>query len=300
MTCGPEGVSRARIGFTALFLLLLCAPFDVGAETGHHCFWELRGQHNTVYLLGSVHMLTAADSALPGEVMSAYAKSGALVMELDLNDANAEALLGSGLESTLLPEGESLSSVLGPQLYGEFVAQAQPLGLEPALVERFQPWFAALTLEQLALAQAGFEASAGVDMQLAQRAQADHKPVIALETMDEQLGYFAQLTVEQQRQFLRATLKDLHTQASDTASVVRAWQRGDTAELERLLHKDAAESPELFRVLTTDRNRRWLPKITALLDDSQDYLVVVGVMHLIGSDGLVQLLGRQGHSAVQH
>jgi len=81
--------------------------------------------------------------------------------------------------------------------------------------------------------------------------------------------------------------------------VVSAWQRGDTAELERLLHKDAAASPELFRALTTDRNRKWLPRITALLDDSRDYLVIVGALHLVGDDGIVQLLQHQGRVVVQ-
>ena len=121
-----------------------------------------------------------------------------------------------------------------------------------------------------------------------------------LETVEEQLGFFAKLPTEQQRQFLRATLKDLDTEGSDAAVMVRAWQRGDSAELERLLRKESGDTPELFRMLTTDRNRRWLPRIVALLSESQDYLVIVGALHLVGSDGLIELLRRQGYSVVQH
>ena len=82
--------------------------------------------------------------------------------------------------------------------------------------------------------------------------------------------------------------------------MVQAWQRGDTAQLESLLRHEAADSPELFRMLTTDRNRRWLPKITALLNDEHDDLVIVGAMHLVGRDGLIELLRQRGYSAVQH
>jgi uncharacterized protein YbaP (TraB family) len=280
--------------------LLLCwlSP-AVCLAAGRHCLWEVRGQHNTVYLLGSVHMLRIADSALPPPILAAYSRSSSLMMELDLNEAGGDALLGDEMEATLLPEGESLSSTIGPELNRDFEARARPLGLEPAVTERFQPWFAALMIQQLALAQSGFETGAGIDMQMAQRAQADHKPVIALETIAEQLGYFANLSLEQQRQFLRATLKGLDTERSDMAGLVSAWQNGDTGELERLMHKDAQESPELFRQLTTERNRRWLPKITALLEDSHDHLVIVGAMHLIGDDGIVQLLRRQGHVVEQ-
>ena len=287
---------RLRI---AALLLLLGASAHTQAEASHHAFWKVKGRNNTVYLLGSVHMLKPNDSSLPAEMLQAYEHSKALVMELDLNDADGAALLGSSLDMTMLPEGQSLEEVLGPALYADLVTHAKPLGLEPELMDRFQPWFAALVLEQTALGKSGFEAGAGVDEQFAQRAQADGKPIIALETVEEQLGFFAHLNEPQQRQYLRATLKDLDTEASDAGVMVSAWQRGDTAELERLLRKESANNPELFRMLTTDRNRRWLPKLVALLSEDQDYLVVVGALHLVGNDGLVALLKDQGFQVEQ-
>jgi uncharacterized protein YbaP (TraB family) len=299
MTCVLKPAVRTRGAIIALLLLLPWTLALAGVAPDRHCLWEVRGARNTVYLLGSVHMLSAADGALPGEMNDAYARSASLVMELDLNEAGPDSMLGSSIEATLLPEDQSLSAILGPKLYAEFVARAEPLGLDPALAERLQPWFAALLLEQLTLAGSGFAAEAGVDMQFAHRAQLDHKPIIALETVAEQLGYFSQLTPSQQLDFLRTTLHELDNEGSETATVVRAWQHGDVAELERLMHEDAARSPELYRILTTDRNRKWLPRIRELLDDSQNYLVVVGALHLVGRDGLVELLRQQGYTVVQ-
>ena len=282
-----------------VWLLLALAPGASAAES-HHFFWELKGRHNTVYLLGSVHMLKAADSALPAEVLEAYRRSQAVMLELDLSDGGADALLGAGLESTLLPPDQSLDSVLGPQLYASFAEHARPLGLAPEITSRVQPWFAALLLEQMTLAKAGYDPAAGVDMQFTQRAVADHKPIIALETAAEQMGIFAQLSLPQQRDYLRSTLDELDSEDRQTSEMVQAWQRGDTAQLESLLRHEAADAPELFRMLTTDRNRRWLPKITALLNDEHDDLVIVGAMHLVGRDGLIELLRQRGYSAVQH
>jgi uncharacterized protein YbaP (TraB family) len=278
--------------------LLAC----VGARAAEprHVFWEVKGAHNTVYLLGSVHLLKAGESTLPPEVVQAYRRSSTLVMELNLNDASADSLMGAGTESAMLPEGDTLSRALGPELYAAFLAHAQTLGLAGELTERFQPWFAAMALEQMALAQAGFESSTGVDMQLTRSATADHKSIVALETMSEQMGFFSHLSLDEQRQFLRSTLRDLDSAASDTAAVVRAWERGDVRELERLFREESAESPQLMRLLTTDRNRRWLPRIASLLNDDHDDMVVVGAMHLIGDDGLVALLARQGYNPVQH
>ena len=300
MPVSPLSSIWPRLAVIAWLAFAPFAPFASWAENGHHMFWAVKGAHNTVYLLGSVHMLKAADSTLPPEILDAYKRSRTLVMELDPNDAGTESLVGSGLQSATLPEGQTLSTVLGSELYASYVAHAKPLGLDPDTTAGFQPWFAALTLEQLTLAQSGYEASAGVDAQFAQRAQADHKPIIALETMAEQMGFFAHLTLDEQRQFLRSTLEDLDTAGNDTAAVVRAWERGDVKELERLARQEFDESPALMRQLTTERNRKWLPRIAALLNDNQDDLVIVGAMHLIGDDGLVALLKRQGSDPIQH
>ena len=279
---------------------LLVAPALAHAEEGRHIFWEVKGAHNTVFLLGSVHMLKAADGALPPEVLQAYQRSKSLIMELDLSDAGAESLIGPELAEVMLPEGKTLSQVLGPDLYPVLLAHAKAVGLEAATTERFQPWFAAILLEQLTLTHAGYEASAGVDMQLTQSATADHKPIIALETAAEQMGYFARLTLVEQARFLRFTLQDLDSTDSDPAAVIRAWKRGDVQELERLFRQESAESPELMHQLTSDRNRKWLPRIKALFDDDHDDMVIVGAMHLIGEDGLVALLKHQGFNPIQH
>jgi uncharacterized protein YbaP (TraB family) len=155
-------------------------------------------------------------------------------------------------------------------------------------------------LEQLELAKQGFESGSGVDEQFAQRAQTDHKPIIALETMEQQLGIFSHLSLDEQRRFLLYTLEDEEGSANSTDAVITAWRSGDTKALERLLTESFAEYPELLRMLTTDRNHAWLPTINGLLKEDQDYLVVVGALHLVGRDGLVELLEREGYHTVQH
>jgi uncharacterized protein YbaP (TraB family) len=285
-----------------IVLLAVCTALcpSVSRADGHHILWEVKGRHNTVYLLGSVHMLKPSDSALPPEALHAYAQASTVVMELNLDDPGVGESLAGQAESAMLPEGKTLESVLGATLYARFKTQAEALGLDPELAERFQPWFAALMIEQLELAKAGFDPQSGVDMQLAQRAQADHKPVVGLETVEDQLGIFTQLSEQEQRDYLKSTLDDAATEVSDTGRVVQAWEQGDTARLEQLLREGSKDSPELYQRLTIDRNRRWLPKITQMLNDDTNYLVVVGALHLIGHDGVIDLLQRSGYTAVQH
>ena len=289
-----------RLLVSAAAALLLCLPGAAALASDHHTLWGVRGAHNTVYLFGSVHVLKPAESELPDEAVRAYEHAGALVMELDLNDPAAAALLASDPAIETLPAGQTLSETLGAQVYDPFATHLRSLGLDPAMFAHWQPWFAALIMQQAELERQGFEAAAGVDEQFAQRAATDHKPIIGLETVDQQLGFFAHLSIAEQRRFVLYMLDDADDSAHSASEVVSAWRNGDVPGLERLLSESSEQYPELFRMMTTDRNRRWLPTIERLLRDSQDYLVVVGALHLVGPTGLVQLLEDAGYPVVQH
>jgi uncharacterized protein len=295
-----NGKARSRVlialAATCAFLAVACGA---RAEDGHHILWSIQGNHNTVYLLGSMHLLRPADSALPAEVLQDYDSAGALVMELDLSQEDPPKLLGPAPELADLPAGVTLSKVLGRKLNAQLKTHAARLGLDLKGLQHFQPWLVVLILDQLELSKLGFDADSGVDMQLLHRAQADHKPVIGLETLDEQYGLFAHLSIKQQREYLRTALQDAEDYPNETDELFQAWQRGDMAALEKLLQQGADESPDIYRLLTVDRNRKWLPKITQLLNEDGDYLVVVGALHLVGRLGLIDLLRGQGYSLTQ-
>jgi hypothetical protein len=270
------------------------------ADEPHHTFWSVKGAHNTVYLLGSVHVLKPGERDLPTEALRAYSKAAALVMEIDLNGLGADPTLGIDPTLEALPAGQTLAEVLGPSIYERFATHARTLGLEPAIFGAFQPWFAAMAMQQAELVQQGFEADSGVDEQFAARAASDHKPIIALETIEQQLGIFAHLSLDEQRRFLLYILDDSDDALHSADAVVAAWRSGDVVRLERLLSESSEQYPELFRMLTTDRNRRWLPTVIGLLAARQDYLVIVGALHLVGQDGLVNLLRQAGYQVDQH
>jgi uncharacterized protein YbaP (TraB family) len=65
-------------------------------------------------------------------------------MEVDLEQATADALSPETQQLEMLPPDTPLAASLGPQLYQQLAAQAKPLGMEPELMSHFQPWFAAM------------------------------------------------------------------------------------------------------------------------------------------------------------
>jgi uncharacterized protein len=203
------------------------------------------------------------------------------------------------LELAVQPEGRTLQQQLGPKVYEQFVTKTRALGVEPAMLDRFQPWFAAITLVQLQLMKLGFDPESGVEKRLTRRAAGDGKKIQGLETVREQLEIMARLPDKQQREFLLYSVDDAQRMASEVDALLASWRKGDAAAMAKLLQEGFDEYPDLYRPLTVERNRKWLPQIEQLLDDRDDYLVVVGALHLVGADSVIDLLERKGHKVKQ-
>lgn len=288
-----------RVG--ACVALFLCALARVAAAEPaieRHSLWSLQGKTNTVYLLGSIHFLKESE-VLPAAIDAAYADAEALVMEIDMDDLDPAQMQQLTMELAVLPPEQSLQQQLGAATYAQFVAKTRELGIDPALLDRFRPWFAAMTLVQLQLMKLGLDPASGVEQRLTTRAVSDDKPIAGLETLREQLGILAALPEKEQREFLLYSVEDTQRAVRELDALLAAWRRGDASAMAKLLAEGFEEYPQLYQPLTVDRNRKWIAPIEALLDDRDDYLIVVGALHLVGKDSVIELLERKGHKVKQ-
>jgi uncharacterized protein YbaP (TraB family) len=288
---------RPRPLLLAVSCLVLCAL--ARADAALHPLWEVHGRHNTVYLLGSIHVLRPSDYPLPAAVQDAYGNAKALVMEVNPDELDAQQVQGDLLTAAQLPDGKTLSEVLGAQRYERATALARDAGVDLKLFDNFAPWFAAEAVSQLQLAKLGFEPTSGVDMYLAGLARKDGKPVDGLETVRDQLALFQALSLEEQAKYLLASLEDARELPAEVNAMVHAWQRGDMAWFEEHMKSELGDDPKLYDSFLLSRNRKWVPKIEALLNEDRNYLVIVGTAHLAGRGGVIDLLKKDGIGATQ-
>ena len=265
-----------------LAALALALP-PAGRAGDRHVLWAVQGRENTVYLLGSVHVLRPGDAALPAAAEHAFDDAEQLVMEIDLDAPGSDplAMATEMQQSALLPAGQTLHGVLGSD-YTAINEQARAAGFELEAFDAFAPWFVAIALLDLELASRGFSSENGIEQTLAARAIADHKPIEGLETAEQQFQMLAGLPMEQQKRFLVMTLDESARLDRELDELLRAWQSGDAEALARLLSTEYEQFPDLYRRLTVDRNRAWAGRLAELLADRDDYLVVVGALHLVG------------------
>ena len=276
-----------------LLALLLLWPAAVAADGVP--LWIVEADAGAVYILGSVHLLKPSDYPLPGAVGRAYDESDQLIMELDLDDLDVGAVTTEMLALGASGDGPRARDVMGEEAWARAREGALRYGLDLEILGDAEPWLVALMVYNLALAQAGYDASLGVDQHLAQRAIGDGKPIEGLETLAEQLALFDGLDTGVQRQMLEQTLDELGGLADDAEGLVDAWRAGDLAALEAAFAQDFAAYPDLERRIVTDRNRSWLASLEARLALPGTALVVVGALHTVGPEGLPALLEARGY-----
>lgn len=274
-----------------LVTLCLLGSLNANAESP---VWAIRGANNTVYLAGSVHLLRPEQAQLPAAFDEAYSNAEALVMELDLDDFDPLEAQGWMLEHGTFEGDTTLRETIGEQRYERVAKEADRLGLPIEALQQIEPWAIALSLVELQYVRLGFDPEQGVERQLERRARKDGKEIRGLETLAEQLGQLDALSYELQGRFLELTVAEMHDIERQTDELLAAWRAGDSSQLGNLLSVEYEEFPELYQVLVTDRNKRWIPQIEALLEEDRDYLVIVGALHLVGREGLIELAQRRG------
>ncbi|HEY8520933.1 MAG TPA: TraB/GumN family protein [Gammaproteobacteria bacterium] len=278
----------------AAALLAACA---IGPLHADPAAWRVVSRDGgELWLLGSMHYLKDSDYPLPASIDRLFAAAEALAMELDLDDLDPAAEQAALLGAALLPPGVSLADVLGEAEHARAAEQAAALGVDLALLERFEPWLVAITLLDRGMSRLGYRADRGVERYLVGKAQEAGKEIVGLETTAEQIAVFDALPPEEQRGLLEQTLQELARPASAIEHLAELWRAGELETLARELEGEFEGFPELYRALVVGRNARWVPALEGFLREGRRYLVVVGALHLVGRDSVVDLLERRGYT----
>jgi uncharacterized protein YbaP (TraB family) len=280
----------------ALIAALACA--STRPQPADPPFWRADGADGaTLYLLGSVHFGWEGGWAFPRVLDEAFERAEVLVVEIDDRDLDPVAMRHLMRDRGVLSEGESLESILAPELWTLLSERMAALGLPAALVEHVEPWAAAMAVMNFDMESRGLRGEQGVDHQLLARAGSE-KEVRPLESVELQIALMDELAPELQELMLKETLITMEEKPGQIDAVMEAWSRGDEEELEKLILGPMASKPELrplYRAFTLERNRMMADSLEQWLNSGRSVFAVVGAGHLLGEEGIVSLLRARGH-----
>lgn len=266
------------------------APAAVDADPA---LWVVKDADTTIYLFGTVHVLKPGLSWFDEGVKKAFDESQEVTLEIPLpSDEEAQAAV---LSRAVDPDGPPLTEKLHAEKRAAYEAGLTSLGVPPAAFEKLYPWFVGVTLGQLVLQKAGYNPASGAERTIDAAAKAAGKPVTGLETLNQQLDYFATLPEADQIAFLEQGIDDLPEGAKRIDEMVADWSKGDPEALAEVMNRDINKLPNLYKVLLTDRNTRWADWIAARMKQPGTVFIAVGAAHLAGKDSVQLMLNSRHH-----
>ena len=284
----------------ALLMALAVAAAEARAQDKSF-LWQVQSSksNGSIYILGSIHFLKKENYPLKKTIEKVFTGAEKLVLEIDLKDADSGAVQRMTLEKGLQRNGKTLDQNVSPETYDLAQKRAAELGIDIRALSPLKPWVVALTLTALQLQKLGFDPKHGIDRYLAERAIKSGKAIAGLESAAFQIGLIDDLSESDQESMLRQSLKEMDLLDKGLEQIVRAWSAGDVQSLEALLLNSMREYPAVYQRIIVDRNRRWLPEIEKMIEQGESALIVVGAGHLVGRDGVVELLKARGYTLEQ-
>ena len=267
--------------------------------------WKVSDADNELYLLGSFHMLRPGDYPLSKDVDAAFDDAEALAFELSPQELLSPQLGLSMGQAAMRTDGRPLNSQLPEATIARLDAwtaangkELQRMNLSAETLQMFEPWFVGLMISITEMNKQGLDPQLGLDMHLIGRAGKASKPMSGLEKGSEQIAVFDGMSQSEQLQFINESLNDAADAKAEIEKLHAAWRRGDQDALWNGMAADMRrEYPQLYRRVNVARNDAWVPKLQRMLDDetTDDTLVVVGALHLLGDDGVVEKLRAKGY-----
>ena len=274
----------------------LAALAFAGAAAAEPPVWVVKDKDSEVVLFGSVHILPPGLDWTPPALDRALKAADDIWFELPIDPQSEADTAALATQVGVLPPDGSLYKMLSPEDAALMSRVAAAYDVSPALLDRLQPWLAEIALAGGAYRRMGADASSGVEKIIAAMATPNAKRR-AFETPAEQIALLSSGTEDEQVASLRETMQELEDKPDEFQLLVKAWIDGDVVALDKeALEPIRKTSPNLFRRLVTERNARWTEVLDARLKGHGKTVVVVGIGHLIGPDGVPARLRALGYS----
>jgi len=278
-------------------LILFIFPAVCFSETS---LWQVSKNGNTLFLGGTIHVLKKEDYPLPVEFNDAFKKSDILFFETDIDKTQTPEFGEKMSQMMTYPAGKSLKNALNKNTFEKLKKYLAERNIPVEQFIHFKPSMVVLVMTVIELKKMGM-VDVGVDQYFYQKAKAAGKPTAYFETIDEQIKFLASMGSGNENEMILSTIKDMSRMESMMSVIKSAWLKGDEAKLAEVsLTEMMRDYPDLYKILLVKRNNNWMPHIEKMMTDRKVEMILVGALHLVGKDGLLQQLRNKGYNVKQY
>ena len=278
-------------------LCILASP-ESKAVNDRAPFWLVETGSAQVYLLGSIHYADQSFYPMRAEIEKAFDSADHLVVEINIDEDKAQKYRELVLQQGSYEGKKTIRDAISEETFRQLQSHLRRLGMPLEMVQKQKPGMLVLTLTAVQVMKMGFMPEMGIDAYFLRQAKDGNKNIIELETIEEQMDIF--LNITDGDLLLRETLNSMDEAEILMMDMMVCWKRGDVACLERILFEDALSTypafASIYDTLFFQRNKEMADEITAFLKSEGTYFVVIGAGHLVGNKGIPKLLEDTGYT----
>lgn len=280
----------------AILLALFCLATHA-AERGALFSATLNG--HTMLLFGTLHVGQPDFYPLDARIGTALKAASTLALEIDPVQARADFAQALRSHGMLAP-GEGGYDALPAAQKRRLDALVLQGGLDAGTVLGYQPVLLATVLTLAETTRLGYRSEYASEAWLARTARRHGVRVLGLETLAGQLALLDRLDLPARWRYLDETMAAIEsgTQRRDTRAMVQAWSTADRDALEAIAARVEADGSVSGRfvhaVLLKERNGALAGKLLRLLQEEENTVAAIGVLHLLGTGSVPLLLQAHG------
>jgi hypothetical protein len=282
-------LSQSRLWVVFLFTIYSMQSIAQG-DKANALLWEISGTglQQPSYLFGTIHMICKEDFAFSEIAKQKFNASKQVYLEFDMDDPKLQPVMMGLMQ---LPGNESLRNKLGENNFNKldsFLKKQTNMNL--AVFDRFKPMMVMSLLAQRILSCAAMES---YEMNFVKMASEQKKELLGLERVEDQVAVFDAIPDSLEIRSIMNMVNDFESQKKEFTRMSSLYKAQNLESLYQLL----VASPEMMgsqELLLDRRNRNWIPIMESAMKKSSTFFAV-GAGHLAGSQGVLELLRKQGY-----
>lgn len=277
--------------------------------------WEVKSDTSTVYLVGSIHVANDDTYPLQQKILDAFESSDAIAVEVDVVAMQQDSELMIEISNMMLyTDGTNLTNHISEDTLSKFNDYVAEYGIsmlsseQIELLYMYKPWVLYSLISNDMIEEAGFDSNSGIDVYFINKANEKGMEVIEVESARFQYDMMDSYSEELQEYLLKSLMTESREASiKELKDMLDIWENGDVLALETLLagettnltEDELALYNEYNKAMIIDRNIAMADKVEELLKGDKDVFYMVGSAHMVGEDGIVQLLQERGYTVTK-
>jgi uncharacterized protein YbaP (TraB family) len=283
-------------------LILLTVFYSCNAQTRqpkliinkdeNSLLWEVSGKglKQSSYLFGTFHLMCKNDIHFSSQLKTALSRADKVYMEMDMDDP---ATMLGGLLLMNMKDGKTLQQLYTAAEYQRLESYfTDSLHMPLSFIERIKPFFLEAMLYPKMMP---CKTISGVEEELMKVVKQEKKEIKGLETMEFQASVFDSIPYEEQAKELLQSIDSMASNKKNFDTMMNVYKSQQINEIEKLFSKTEMGMQDHQDILLNDRNKNWVGQLKNIMKTTHVF-VAVGAGHLVGKQGLIALLRKEGYT----